>query len=87
MPVNIPLFILCLLIHAGITLTSPKPDRRLRFMAGLAVLFNTWPAWYAGTLLTSADEGGTQLLGVVLQNAPYYLPFLSFLVYLRFQRS
>ena len=87
MPVKIPLFILCLLIHAGIYLTSARTDRRLYFMAGLAVPFNTWPAWYGGSLLVATSRGGMQLLGIVLQNASFYLPFLSFLVYLRLQRD
>jgi len=87
MQVQIPLFILCLLVHAGIFLTSAKPDRRLRFMAGLAVLFATWPAWYSGVILSTSGlttgQGGMAWLVIMLVNAPYYLPLLSFLVYWR----
>jgi len=35
----------------------------------------------------ATSRGGMQLLGIVLQNASFYLPFLSFLVYLRLQRD
>ena len=83
MQVQLPIFILSLLVHAGIFLTSAKSDRRLRFMAGLAILFNTWPAWYAGLVIEASPEVAWQWLGKALSLAPYYLPLLSFLVYFR----
>lgn len=84
MKAEIPFFILCVLIHIGVYLSSGRPDRRLKLMAGLAVLFNTWPAWYGGVILAETSATGfTHYLGVFLRLAPLYLPLLSFLVYLK----
>lgn len=83
MQVQLPIFILSLLVHAGIFLTSDRNDRRPRFLAGLAILFNTWPAWYAGFVMATSADMVYLWLGMALFRAPYYLPFLSFLVYWR----
>jgi len=83
MQVQLPIFILALLIHTGIFLTSGKSDKKLRFMAGLAVLFNTWPMWYGGYLLNESPSSWLMWLGKVMSFSPYFLPLASFLVYLR----
>lgn len=83
MQVQIPIFLLSLLVHAGIFLTSRAPDRRLRLMAGLAVVFATWPSWYSGMVMTVSPDGLISWLARVLTWAPYYLPVCSFLVYWR----
>jgi len=80
---QLPFFIFCLLIHGAVFFSSQQNDRHLRLMGGLAVAFNTWPAWYGGMLLEVNENSGLQLLGSVLHQAPYYLPLLSFLVYWR----
>lgn len=84
MQVQLPIFILCLLIHAGIFQTSARQDRVSRFVLGLLMLFTTWAAWFAGYQLNQMNGNEsmvTSMLGIVLLNAPYYIPFLSFLVY------
>lgn len=86
MQVQLPIFLLSLLVHAGIFLTSPAADRRLRLMAGLAIAFSSWPAWYGGMLMTLYPDAASPWLGSLLSRAPYYLPLLSFLVYLRRSR-
>jgi|GEM_PF-1527290 hypothetical protein len=83
MQVQLPIFILCLLLHTGIFLTSGKRDRKPRFIAALLFLSCTWPVWYAGLLLEISDVSLYQLLGLFLEKAPYYLPFCTFLVYIR----
>ena len=81
MQVQLPIFILALLVHTGIFLTSEKTDRKLRWMAGLSIAFMTWPLWYSGYMLGTPSA----LLDIssLMVYAPYYLPILSFLVYYR----
>ena len=83
MQVQLPIFLLSLVVHAGIFLTSQATDRRLRLMAGLTLVFCTWPAWYRGMVMTTSPGGPLAWLSVLLIWAPYYLPVLSFLVYWR----
>lgn len=85
MQVQIPIFIFCLLIHAGIYQTSARVDCKTRLILGLAALASTWVAWYFGQHIGSLDNADTnfRLFGKVLVNAPYYVPFLSFLVYIK----
>ena len=86
MQVQLPIFILCLLIHAGIYQTSPRQERLKPLVLGLLVMAGTWVAWYAGIYLGRQKGQESMLmsmLGFVLINAPYYIPFTSFLVYLK----
>ena len=83
MQVQLPIFLLSLILHAGIFLTSRLPDRKLRLMAGLAVVFSTWPAWYSGVVMTTTPDSALAWLSRLLTLAPYFLPLLSFLVYRR----
>lgn len=83
MQVQLPIFIISLLVHGGIFLTSGKSDCKLRLMAGLAVLFNTLPVWYVGEHLLGEENTVFDWLGLFMRAAPYYFPFLSFLVYIR----
>lgn len=85
MQVQIPIFIFCLLLHAGIYQTSARVDCRSRLIFGLVALASTWVVWYLGQFIGSQDNTGANLLLLarVLVNAPYYVPFLSFLVYIK----
>ena len=83
MQVQLPLFFFCLLIHAGIFQTSNKFDRKSRLLGGVAVQMMTWLLWYCGTLLEPETNIALFWLGRILVNAPYYFPFVSFLVYIR----
>ena len=85
MLVQLPIFILALLVHAGIFLTSESSDRKLRFMAGLTIVFMTWPLWYSGNIL--GTQSSFLNTGSLMAYAPYYLPILSFLVYYRPKKS
>ena len=56
------------------------------FALGLLVMAVTWVAWFAGDYLNGQEDQESMLvsiLGLVLLNAPYYIPFSSFLVYLK----
>ena len=81
MQVQLPVFILSLLVHAGIFLTSEKTDRKLSLMAGLTIVFMTWPLWYSGYML--GTPSASLDIASLMAYAPYYLPILSFLVYYR----
>ncbi len=83
MQVQLPIFFLCLLIHAGIYLTSDKFDRKGRLLSGIAILLLTWLVWYSGTFVAPDSHIILYSLGRILRNAPYYFPFFSFLVYIR----
>ncbi len=83
MQVQLPIFFFCLLIHAGIFLTSNKFDRRSRLLAAIAVQLMTWVIWYGGAILEPETNIMLYWLGIILVNAPYYFPFFSFLVYIR----
>ena len=84
MQVQWPIFIFCLLIHAGIYQTSVRKDRGIRLASGILVMMLAWVAWYGATLIeNSAGQLTLELLQQVLLRAPYYMPFLSFLVYAR----
>ena len=85
MLVQSPIFILALLIHSGIFLTSENLDRKLRYMAGLSVTFMTWPLWYSGNVLEVQIDTLNQWFNLVtfMAYAPYYLPFFRFFVYIR----
>lgn len=87
MQVQLPIFILSFLVHAAIYLTSSKPDRRLRMMAGLALLFNTYPIWFGGQYLEGGTSVAMQWLSLLMVKAPYYFPLLSFLVYIRGKKN
>jgi len=83
MQVQLPIFFLCLLIHAGIFLTSEEFDRKRRLLGGMAILSLTWLVWYGGTFVAPDSHIILDSLGRLFRNAPYYFPFLSFLVYIR----
>ena len=83
MQVQLPIFFFCLLIHAGIFLTSNKFDRKFRLLGGLTGQFLTWLIWYGGSLVGPETNIALYWLGRFLINAPYYFPFFSFLVYIR----
>jgi hypothetical protein len=85
MLVQLPIFILALLIHSGIFLTSENLDKKLRYMAGLSITFMTWPLWYSGNVLEAQTDTLNQWFNLVtlMAYAPYYLPFFSFFVYIR----
>ena len=83
MQAPLPFFIFCLLVHLGVYLSSGRADRRLKLMAGLAILFNTWPLWWGGILLLDADDLIYRNLGQVLRLAPFWVPLLSFIIYLK----
>lgn len=83
MQTEIPFFVFCVLIHISIYLTSNWRDRRLRLTLGMVILFLALPAWYGGTLLEVSEETMQHWLGRILQMAPYYLPLISFIAYVR----
>ena len=85
MQVQVPIFILCLLVHGSIYLTSERRDRRGRLIAGLLVLFSTWLFWAGGLQLDDSETTALRWLGLAFAKSPYYMPFLSFFVYLRRQ--
>lgn len=83
MPVQLPITILCLLLHGGICLTSERGDRRLRFVAGIVLVLLAWPLAFTGGQLAGAGAPLARWAALVLGWAPWYLPPLSFLVYRR----
>lgn len=83
MHVQFPIFILSLLVHTGIYLTSGKRDRLPKLVAGLLVLMSSWVIWYGGQLLQARADMALPWLTLAMRNAPYYMPLFSFLVYYR----
>ena len=83
MQVQLPIIILCLLLHAGIFLTSARQDKNPRLIAALGFLLCTWPVWYAGLLLEPSNVTLYHWLGRLMVKAPYFLPLCTFLVYIR----
>lgn len=79
MAATIPLFILLVLVHLGIFITSPHADRLRRLLLACAVIILCVPALWIAMIL----PGRNGLLRVILESSPLILPLLAFLVYLR----
>lgn len=79
MSATIPLFILLLLVHLGIFVTSTRRDRLRRLLLACAIIILCVPAlWFAMSL---PDRHG--VLRGILEFSPLILALLAFLVYLR----
>ena len=86
MSVEIPLAVLILLIHLALYASSLRPDRLWRLLQAVLVILLAWPLLVlAGLEALQGKAGG--YLAPLLAAAPFYMPFLSFLVYLRRRRS
>lgn len=86
MSVEIPLTVLILLIHVALYASSLRPDRLWRLLQAVLVLLLAWPLLVLSGLEALRGEAW-ELVSPVLAAAPFYMPFLSFLVYLRRRRN
>lgn len=75
----IPLFILLVLVHLGIFVTSSRADRLRRLLLASAVIILCVPALWIGMSL----PGLNGVPGWILKYSPLILALLAFLVYLR----
>ncbi|MEX2366356.1 MAG: hypothetical protein WD601_07090 [Pseudohongiellaceae bacterium] len=87
MTVELPIVILALLVHGAVFISSLQTDRVLRAVAAVLVILLILPLQMAPAVPVSGERPLYTLLAIVQERAAYYLPFLSFLVYLRGSRK
>lgn len=83
MNVAFPFFLLALLVHIAIFLTSARRDRGKRAVLGILLLTLGWPLLILAGLPPLQEGGAPAWLRGLLASGRYYMPFASFLVYLR----
>ncbi len=79
MSATVPLFILLVLVHLGIFVTSTHGDRLRRLLLACAIIILAVPAMWIAMILPGM--GGA--LGRILESSPLILALLAFLVYVR----
>lgn len=85
MSASTPFFVLIMLLHLGIFVTSPHADKLKRLLMALGLTSLSIPMVVIGFQLDQVSVEGqlSNNAAMVLLNAPYYLPIVAFLVYIR----
>lgn len=79
MSATVPLFVLLVLVHFGIFVTSAHHDRLRRLLLACAIMVLSIPGVWLGMMLPGNDG----LLRGLLIQSPLILALLAFLAYLR----